>query len=275
MAFPQTRHTLIQRLASGGSETDWQDFLTDYWGPVCRFALQRGDRKLADAEDVAASTFEVVLRNNLLQRWVSSKQAKLRTLLCSVVCRVQANQFRSNKRKKLFEQQFADELLHASTNDSSDAQQQQGFMAAWTEDLLQSTLHELARDYHADGKGDYFRVLHGRLCQGLSIEQVAKLLKISPSAVNNYYRHVRKKLGERLESNVRAQVFRYAHADEAEAEFLIEWKNLADYLSQHGGLEATIGRVYEQFENQQLQDNKPRRIKDTLTKIQLASPRSS
>ena len=32
MAFPQTRITLVQRLAAGGSEDDWQVFFRDYWG---------------------------------------------------------------------------------------------------------------------------------------------------------------------------------------------------------------------------------------------------
>lgn len=269
MAFPQTRHTLIQRLAAGGDNSDWQDFLADYWGPVCGFALRRGDCKLADAEDAASQTFEVILRNELLKRWVNSKQAKLRTLMCSVVCRVQANQFRSNRRKELFQQKFADEVIREASQESSDALDE-GFMAAWVDDLLQNTLQRLARDYHTDGKGDYFRVLHGRLCQGLSIEEVSQLLDISASAVNNYYRHVRKRLGQSLESNLRAQVLRYCRPEEAEAEFQAEWSGLAEYLSRHGGLEDAVGRAYQRLENQQLQDNKPRRIRDTLTKIRLA-----
>lgn len=271
MAFPQTRHTLIQRLAAGGDDSDWQDFLADYWGPVCGFALRRGDYKLADAEDVASQTFEVVLRNSLLKSWVNSKQAKLRTLLCSVVCRVQANQFRSKRRKELFEQKFVDEVIREANQESS-GKLDEGFVAAWVDDLLQNTLQGLARDYHREGKGDYFRVLHGRLCQCLSIEEVADLLNISSSAVNNYYRHVRKRLGESLEANLRAQVFRYCSPEEAEAEFQAEWNGLAEYLSRHGGLEDAVGRTYQRLESQQLQENKPRRIKDTLTKIRLAPP---
>ena len=39
MAFPDTRQTLIQRLATTSGEDDWRQFLNDYWGPVCRFAV--------------------------------------------------------------------------------------------------------------------------------------------------------------------------------------------------------------------------------------------
>ncbi len=45
MSFPQTRLTLVERLASGGSAEAWQTFLGDYWGPIRRFALRWGARK--------------------------------------------------------------------------------------------------------------------------------------------------------------------------------------------------------------------------------------
>ncbi|MBU4271254.1 MAG: hypothetical protein KKE86_04830, partial [Planctomycetes bacterium] len=85
MGFPQTRLTLIQRLTSGGAEEDWQNFLKDYWGPICRFSLRRGARNLDDAEDVASETFEALWEQRLLVRWVANRSAKLRTLLCCVV----------------------------------------------------------------------------------------------------------------------------------------------------------------------------------------------
>lgn len=271
MAFPQTRHTLIHRLAQGGNQQDWLDFLADYWGPVCRFALRRGGMKLAEAEDVAASTFEVVLRNSLLQRWTQSPRAKLRTLLCSVVCRVQANEFRAARRRRLFEKEFAEEVLRGSAGVSG-GPDQEVFLGAWVEDLLQNCLFELATQYHSGGKGDYFRVLYGRLCEGLSIAEVAQALGIRPSAVDNYYRHVRQRLSELLRAAVRSHVYRYCPPDQAEQEFTSEWGKLADYLADHGGLEEAVRRTYDLLEGEQLEANKPRRIRDTLTKIRLAPP---
>jgi hypothetical protein len=32
MSFPQTSHTLIQRISTGGEDRDWRQFLDDYWG---------------------------------------------------------------------------------------------------------------------------------------------------------------------------------------------------------------------------------------------------
>jgi DNA-directed RNA polymerase specialized sigma24 family protein len=94
MAFPETRLTLIQRIASTGDDADWRQFLGDYWGPVCRFAAQRGSLGLADAEDVASLTFEALIANQLLPRWVINRSAKLRTLLCTVTRNVMSNRAR-------------------------------------------------------------------------------------------------------------------------------------------------------------------------------------
>lgn len=46
MTFPDTQASLIIRLSGGGSETDWQQFLSDYWGPITRFAARRGNLPL-------------------------------------------------------------------------------------------------------------------------------------------------------------------------------------------------------------------------------------
>jgi DNA-directed RNA polymerase specialized sigma24 family protein len=261
MAFPQTRHTLIERLALGGDEVDWRDFLVDYWGPVCRFALRRGNGRLDEAEDVAGQAFEVVLRNNLLARWAASRQAKLRTLLCSVVCKIQANQYRAAKNQG----QLLDELRQSHNVEAGD---QDAFYAAWVDELLQECLQALAADYHRDGKGDYFRVLYGRLCDQMSIAETAATLEISTSAVDNYYRHVRGRLSEKLQSAVRSHVYRYTPAEEAEAEFTAEWGRLATYLSEHGGLEDAVCRAHTLVENSGLEKMKTARIRQTLTRIE-------
>ncbi len=264
MTFPQTRHTLIQRLAVGADDRDWQQFLADYWGPVCRFALRRGSSPLAEAEDVASQTFEVLLRNNLLGRWIASRQAKLRTLLCSVVCKVQANARRARQHGQQLRLEL-EQLQLAAADPSSE--QETAFLAAWVEDVLDQCLHDVAGEYHRQGKGDYFRVLYGRLCEGMSIAEVAAALGISPSAVDNYYRHVRQRLAERLEAAVRSHVYRYSPPDEAEAEFAAEWGRLGNYLKDHGGLEDAVRRAHELVERPQLERTKTQRIRDTLTRI--------
>ena len=72
MNFPTTRYTLIHRIATSTAESDWALFLADYWRPICRFAARWGRLSLHDAEDVAAVTLEIVIRNGLLARWATA-----------------------------------------------------------------------------------------------------------------------------------------------------------------------------------------------------------
>lgn len=269
MSFPQTRHTLILRLVDGQNERDWQEFLTDYWGPICRFALRRGAATVASAEDLASQCFEVVIRNKLLERWVNTKQAKLRTLLCSVVCKLQANEFRATRKKDEFERALAEDLLHTRPTSSADVDR--AFFGAWVEDMLQQTLRTVAQEYHSSGKGNYFRVLYGRICEQLSIAETAAALGISTSDVDNYYRHARKRLYEQLEAAVRSHVVRYCDADEVEQEFVVEWNQLGEYLHDHGGLEDAIREGHDFVEREQLEAHKQTRIRETLTKLPLDS----
>lgn len=241
MSFPQTRLTLIQRLASGGTEDDWQGFLSDYWGPICRFALRWGARNLDDAEDVASATFEVLWEERLLVRWASNRSAKLRTLLCCVVRNILShqNRVRSGREQRLRE--LAERLERPDeTHDSYDDQ----FYAAWVEDVVQRAVESLAADYCRKGQGDYVRVLYGRLCQGMTIAKTAEALSISPATVDHYFRHARDRLSAELEQLVRREIARYCPADEVPQEFAVEWQRLGQYLDSHGGLDTAVQRAY-------------------------------
>lgn len=264
MAFPQTRHTLIQRLAAGGGDADWRGFLDDYWGPVCRFAMRRRDVGLAEAEDIASQTFEVLLKGDLLGRWASAPQAKLRTLLCQIVIKLQANARRAAFNRERMLQELRDAGAYGAEVSPT---QQDAFLAAWVEDMLQHCLHHLALEYHREGRGDYFRVLHGRLCEEMTIAEVAAALEISVANVDNFYRHVRQRLHDKLEAGVRSHAYRYASPDEAESEFAAEWSRLGAYLRDHGGLDDAVRRTYALVEAGQLERRKPQRITETITRL--------
>jgi DNA-directed RNA polymerase specialized sigma24 family protein len=242
MPFPETPLTLIQRLAGNGSEADWQSFLQDYWGPVCRFALRWGAGGMDEAEDAAAVTFQVLWQNQLLVRWVSNRSARLRTLLCAVVRNVLANRNRllNNQRRTLHELAagLEDELRRAT-------QEPDAFYAAWVEDLIQRSVEALAAEYYRTGKGDYVRVLYGRLCQRLKIAEVAATLALKPSDVDNYFRHARDRLADKLRDLVRRQTAQYTAPNKAEAEFAAEWETLGKFLTEHGGLEDAVRRAFD------------------------------
>jgi RNA polymerase sigma factor (sigma-70 family) len=241
MSFPQTRLTLVQRLVSGGTEEDWQIFLKDYWGPVCRFSLRFGARNLDEAEDAASETFEVLWQQRLLVRWVSNRSAKLRTLLCTVVRNILSHR---NRVRASREGRLADVARHFEDLKGTSDEQADAFYAAWVEDIAQQAVESMAGDYCRNGQADYVRVLYGRLCQGMTIAKAAEALELSPAVVDHYFRHARERLAEKLEQLIRRQVLGYCPAEEAEEEFAAEWQRLGQYLTDHGGLDAAVRAAY-------------------------------
>jgi RNA polymerase sigma factor (sigma-70 family) len=264
MSFPQTRVTLIRRLASGGSEEDWRQFLSDYRGPVCRFALRWGASCYDDAEDVASQTFEILLERRLLARWASNRSARLRSLLCTVARNILANRHRVEAgRRQLAEdiRQHFEELADEKDR-SGDA-----FYAAWVEDLVQQAVEAAAAEYYRQGKGDYVRVLYGRLCRRLSIAELAEALELKPAAVDNYYRHARQRLAEKLEERLRRQLQRYCPAGELDEELALEWGQLGMYLAEQGGLEEAVRRAYELLDPVQLKEGRQARLAKSVARL--------
>ena len=244
MSFPVTRHSLIQRLAQGGGEADWQEFLDDYWGAVCRFARRSGNLSAEDSEDVAAQTFDTILRGQLLERWTATRTAKLRTLLCAVVRNILSNRFRLENNRSRLVREHGGQLERYEYPDAIDdpptSEQQDGFYAAWADELLHTAVEGLMEEYRRTARADYFRVLYGRLCEQMTMPEIAQSLKISLSAVENYFRHARARLTESLQALVRKNAQRYAAESEVRDEFEIEWGRLGAHLQRDGGLENAV-----------------------------------
>lgn len=272
MSFPDTRHTLIQRLVASGNEGDWRQFLQDYWGPVCRFAARRGCNNLADAEDVASQTFQALLSNELLARWATSQSAKLRTLLCSVVRNVISNKARVEQGRQRLIREHLDQSGNLAGMVDEPVEQIDAFYAAWVDDVLSKAVERLLEEYLRSGKGDYFRVLHGRICEEMLMNDVAESLGIKVTSAENYFKAARKRLGGLLEEDVRAHVQRYSTEGAAEEEFAAEWTRLGDHLAANGGLEAVIRRASETGSQPGDRQRQARQISETLTRITLMKP---
>ncbi len=252
MNFPTTRYTLIHRLATSSAEEDWALFLADYWRPLCRFAVRWGRLDLTDAEDVAAITLEAILRNDLLARWSADQRARLRTLLCSVVRKILANETRRASRRRRRFQDYVDQLsadlnLSNLTSDVVPSDEADAFYRAWAEELLHSAVESLLEDYHREGRGDYFRVFYGRVCENIPVSAIAEALGLKKTDVDNYFRHARSRLQSRLRDLVRWHVLRYSSPNESSAEFESEWTRLGEFLQRNGGLEDSLRASYAGF----------------------------
>lgn len=248
--FPQTQHSLIRRLAETGAERDWQQFLTDYWGPLCRFAARWGRLNLDEAEDVASSTLLALVSGDLLGRWVETPNAKLRTLLCSVVRNVISTRARVISGRERIQREDRDQLLAEGTVRADEATPDDSavddvFYQAWAEEILQECLTALQADYLQTGRGDYFRVLYGRVCESMNNAQIADALDLKITDVENYFKRAKQHLRTQLESTVATRVRRYSAPQLADDEIRAEWQRLGEFLEQHGGLEEAVRRSYE------------------------------
>lgn len=251
MPFPETRLTLIQRLAQQGGADDWRQFHRDYWGSVCQFARSAGRLSAVDAEDVTSLTFQILLDGQLLDRWTNSPTAKLRSLICTVVRNILANQQRvAVNRQELIRSHVAELQRYRELGDGVIACETEDdlFYQAWADNLIQGVIEQLLDECQSSGKGDRFRVLYGRVCEELSIREVAQLLQLSEAAVDNYFRQMRARLTDLLGQTVLDHVKRYSSIGEAEDEYRREWDRLGSYLLRQGGLESAIRRIEQRVE---------------------------
>jgi len=272
MSFPDTRHTLIQRISRSAGEDDWREFLSDYWRPLCRFAARWAKLDVEDAEDVASATIEAVIRNQLLSRWASNRQAKLRTLLCAVARNVLSNRARieTGRARLLRENHDARQALMASfggKEPQATPNQLDAFYTAWAEELLQDAVESLLDDYLRSGRGDYFRVLYGRICEEMTMPEIAQSLDLKLTAAENYYKHARKRLGETLKRMVRQRVQRYSPPDEFESEFQAEWSQFGEFLTQQGGIVEVIRKSYEGFDSTEVKRRENSALTAILTQV--------
>jgi RNA polymerase sigma factor (sigma-70 family) len=241
MTFPDTRMSLIRRVVDTGDEASWNQFVAAYWRATCRFAMRTGELQWSDAEDVASGVFEILYRKSLLDSWLSRPEARFKTLLCTVVRHVVMNAVRSNQaaaRRVAVQVQHVQDLSGKPSDHDMDA-----FYAIWVEELLRSAVQGVMGDYHREGKGDYFRVLYGRICEQLPVKEIAEQLGLKTTDVENYFRHARKRLSDRIELLVRKDAAYYTPLTELDAEFHHEWKRLGEYFLQHGGLEEAVRKA--------------------------------
>ncbi|MBI1374406.1 MAG: hypothetical protein GC159_16940 [Phycisphaera sp.] len=245
MSFPETHSSLIRRLVSDGGEREWADFLEIYWQPLCAFARRRAGLGWEDAEDVAAITIEVLLRNQLLERWTTDRSAKLRTLLCAVVRRVLANQARVQHNRRELLEQLSHELVSRKdlpTLKAGDATQEDMdvLFAAWAEQLLRVAVRQVVSQLRVEGKDSQVAVLKARVCDQLSIKDTAAATGVSTTDVTNYYHRVQKRLHDALQEVLYNHIRPNTPTRYVDAELLREWEALAEHLESHGGLDDAI-----------------------------------
>lgn len=238
MAFPDTRLSLIRRIVVTGDAASWDQFVASYWQATCRFAIRLGNLQWTDAEDVASKVFEILYRKSLLESWLAQPNARFKTLLCTLIRNVVRNAVRARQTAARHigpQPQMETDLSHPPTNVELDL-----FYSIWAEELLKAAVQSVMADYHREGKGDYFRILHARLCDEMPVKEIAAELQIKVTDVDNYFRHARQRLADRIDLMLRKEVACYTDFAGIDAEFQHERQRLADLLKQQGGLDAAV-----------------------------------
>jgi hypothetical protein len=155
----------------------------------------------------------------------------------------------STGRKNIMEalaQRAAADLPPSLWSDEALTEHVDAFYAAWASEQLQQCIDRLMLDFHKEGKGDYFRVLHGKLCEGLTTKEVAELLSIKPTDVENFFKAAKKRLRATLEIQIQRHVEKYSPPDSVDDEFLHEWNELSAYLTRDGGLADAVRRCFQE-----------------------------
>ena len=245
--FPQTRQTLIQRIATDRQAPEWNTFLDDYWGPVVRFAIRSGNLKIQDAEDITAETFKTLFTADLLSRWLEDRRSRLSTMLCVVVRNLISNRARLQSGREKIMHELKPVLTAEIARRQRDPAEDR-FYEAWAESLLQSTLLQLQQDYLKRGRVNAFRVFYGRVREGLSNSEIADCLNLKVMDVENHYKRTRGQFTDRLRSGIEEHVRRYGAEDDFAQEVEWEWQTLGEYLKTHGDLESVFRQLPSESE---------------------------
>jgi hypothetical protein len=192
--------------------------------------------------------------------------------LCGVARNLLANRGRVRAGRERLGRQWLEQLDPSS---GTTPEQADIFYAAWAEDLVQQAVQSLVAEYYRDNKGDYVRVLYGRLCERLSITEVAKALEIKVTDVVNYYRHTGQHLAVNLRQRLRRQIHRYTAPEDAEGEFAREWAELQEHLARWGGLEKAVQRAYDALDPVRLKEHRGPRLTQALDRLTSLIHRSS
>jgi hypothetical protein len=132
------------------------------------------------------------------------------------------------------------EILPVSETSDPETEDLDSFYHAWVDELLSAAMRQVLAELQAEGRGDYFRSLYGRICEGLSAEEIGNALGLPPATIENQLRIAKGRLSRCLSNEVRRHVESYSTPETAQADFESEWSQLGLHLERFGGLEGAI-----------------------------------
>ena len=221
----------------------------------------------------ASLTFEAVLTNRLLARWMMNQSARLRhaSLLGRAQRHIQSSP-RESRTRANSERTRRVGLTRRFHPESAASEQLDIFYAAWVADLLEQTVDSLLDELHRAGKGDYFRVLYSRICEEMSMPEIAEALSIPLTSVENYFKAARNSWQPRWKHGSGPTSAAMHPKLTSQQDFDDEWRQLGEYLATHGGLDDVLRRSTAGHSIFSQQRRKTALISSTLSRIHVSSP---
>lgn len=226
MIFPDTRWTLISRLADPAEVGAALDQLcTAYWSPIYAFLLRSG-RNDAEAQDLTQDFLQMVVRQRLLER-ADPVSGRLRSWLLSALKNFLANARRFETRQKrgsgayVFSIDQDDVVSEVGAIAAQGVSPDEAFDRAWVAALLRRVLEGLKEQYCGAGKQRDFEALLPWLLdsnQDLQTKAAADV-GMTPATFRVQLHRLRARYRETLRQEITATLDREEDYDE-ELEYL-------------------------------------------------------
>jgi RNA polymerase sigma-70 factor (ECF subfamily) len=214
-AFPQTRHSVIERLRSPESETRREafgDLVQGYWKPVYKYLRLQWRESHDDAQELTQSFFSDAYQKEWLARFEPDK-AKFRTFVRLCADRFVMNARQSASRLKrggdaprisLDFLSAEEELARRGLAAPPDAEA--FFRQEFVRTLFQRAIAEVRMEFEAAGRPIPLKLFERYdldPVDNVSYAALAREFDLTPAQVTNYLAQVRRSFRERALDNLR------------------------------------------------------------------------
>jgi RNA polymerase sigma-70 factor (ECF subfamily) len=177
-----------------------QELFTRYRTPVFNYILNQGYGE-SDADDLTQEVFLRISREEFLRKADRSK-GKFRSLVLGVTRHVILKE-RSRQTRQKASSLGAEEFDETPCDVAAEEPEDQRFNTLWVQNLVRLALDRLQQEARADGPR-YYEALVLNQFQGLSYDEVARVLGARVSDIKNWIHYGKKKLKGHLIDHVRS-----------------------------------------------------------------------
>lgn len=206
MAFPATRHSVVEKTRSGDEETRrvaLAAIIEAYWKPVYKYLRMKWSLDPDSAADLTQEFFAGTLEKDVIEKYDPAR-ARFRTYLRLCLDGFAANQRKAERRLKrgggvtLVPLDFATAEGEIATREPAvDADVDELFYREWVRALMERSVADLRRAAIAAGRPEMFEVfarydLAADTDERPTYAEIARALALTPATVTNHLASMRR-----------------------------------------------------------------------------------